>query len=263
MNFQFPRLTPTVKKLMILLAVSFVATAVLSNVLSVPVFQWMALDVTFMSRIGVATATGEPWWPAVLPLIWQPLTYWLIWPPVPQSFLNAGLTLLMIYFFHSPFEEAYGAKRMLQISAVGVLASALGCLLVGAALFPWVLEPMGQMPVYGAGVMVDAVIGAFPILFAGRSLYLIPFPFQIKPWAFVGLALGLVALQAVLASDPFIFVSGACAMGGGLAFAKWMTRPRGSKRPDLGIRKKRRSGPNLKVLKGGMDDDDEPPRWLN
>lgn len=253
MQFQFPRLTPTVKKLMIVLAVAFVATAVLQNVVELPVFQWLALDVGFRDAL-FSPDPEVPLWAHLLHLAWQPFTYWLIWPPVPRALLSAGLTLLMIYFFNSPFEEAYGPKRMLQICAVGILSAALGCVLV-ALVFA------GSTPVYGGGVIVDAVIGAFPILFRGRKLYLIPFPFAIKPWHFVGLALGLLALNAVLAKDLYVFLAGAFAMGGGMAFAKWMTRPRG-KKPSLSTRKRRRSGPDLKVLKGGVDDD-EPPRWLN
>ena len=254
MQFQFPRLTPTVKKLLIVIGVAFVVTAVLQNVFDLSVFQWLALDVGFMNHLQALDAEA-PAWPVFLRLAWQPLTYWLMWPPVPASFLSAALTLLMIYFFNSPFEESYGPKRMLQICAVGILAGGLGSMAVATVL-------PGQMPVYGGGVIVDAVIGAFPILFRGRKLYLIPFPFAIQPWGFVGLALGLVALNAVLAQDLYVFLSGAFAMGGGMGFAKWMTRPRGRK-PDLGLKKKRRrGGPDLKVLKGGADDD-EPPRWLN
>jgi len=66
--------------------------------------------------------------------------------------------------------------------------------------------------------------------------------------------------MSLLARDPFVFVVHASAIGAGLGFAKWMTRPRSAKPEPR--RKKRRSGPDLRVLPGGADDDD-PPRWLN
>lgn len=254
MQFKFPRLTPTVKKILLVMAVAFVATAVLENVVGVPVFSWLALDVSLFGDVR-QLPDGTPWWPALLRLAWQPVTYWLVWPPRPDFLFSAGLSLLFTYFFLSSFEEAYGPKRVLQISAVGVLSSGVGCTLV-SLVYPT------ESFVYGGSVIVDAVIGAFPILFAGRKLYLIPFPFAIKPWAFVGVALGLAALGAVLATDAYVFLSAAFALGGGLLFAKWMTRPRGPQRPNLGPKKKRkRGGPNLTVLEGGADDD--RPRYLN
>lgn len=251
MQFRFPRLTPTVRNILIVMGVMFVATAVVQNVVDIPVFQWLALDVSFMDSAS-GTSVVAFWG-----LAWQPLTYWLMWPPVPQVMLSFGLCLLFTYLFLSSFEERYGPKRVLQLCVAGILASSIGCTLM-ALVLPW------ETYVYGGFPLVSAVIGAFPILFADRKLYLIPFPWAIKPWAFVGLDIGLSALQAVLGKDPYILFSAVFALGGGYLFARWMTRPRG--RPDLGQKKKkkrRRNGPDLKVLKGGMDDDDEPPRWLN
>lgn len=240
MQFRFPRLTPTVKKLLIFLGAMFVAVSVVQVVAGVPIFQWLALNVSF-DRAGF------------LGLAWQPLTYWMIWPPVPESLLDVGLVLLMIYFFLSPFEEAYGPKRALQLAAAGIAAGAV------AAVALAFVYPRGT-PVYGASVISAAAFGAFPTIFRGREIILFPLMIPLKAWTAVLIGLGLSALMALLARDPYVFVIHAAAIGAGVAYAKWMTRPRKAKKKPG--RKRRRSGPDLRVLRGGADDDDGP-RWLN
>ena len=242
-QFRFPRLTPTVKKLLILLAAAFVILAVVQNLAGIPLFQWLALDVRFA---GNADAL-------YLNLLWQPLTYWLVYPPVPNALLDFGLILLGIYFFLSPFEEAFGPKRTIQLSAVGVLGAALPCVLLGFLL------PASRQ-IAGAGPIALASLGAFPVIARGREI-LFMFVIPMKAWTVILLGLGISALLAVLARDPFIFVEYSGALGAGLGYAKWMVRPRGPRRP---TRKppRRGRGPDLRVLRGGADDDDKP-RWLN
>lgn len=242
MQFRFPRLTPTVKKLLLFLGAVFVAVSVVQVVAGIPVFQWLALRVDF---------TDDQF----LGLLWQPLTYWAMWPPIPGSLLDVALTALMIYFFLSPFEEAFGPKRALQLAASGVVAGALGAV---ALAFVY---PRG-MPVYGASVISAAAFGAFPTIFRGREIILFPLMIPLKAWTAVLLGLGLSALMALLSRDPYVFVIHTCAIGAGVGFAKWITRPRTAKSKPA--RKKRRSGPDLRVLRGGTDDGEgEGPRWLN
>ncbi|MGE0786231.1 MAG: rhomboid family intramembrane serine protease [Sandaracinaceae bacterium] len=254
MQFQFPKLTPAVRALLIVLGVMFVGTAVVQNVFQLPAFDWLALNVRYMvPDAGAVMSPGAPT-PGLFGLIWQPLTYWMVWPPIPQSFLNAALSLFFLYLFNSPFEEKYGAARMLQMSAAGILSAAIGSVAV-AAILP------GGIPVYGAGVIVSATIGGFPVLFKERNLFLIPFPFAIRPWTFVLVAVGIAAVNAVLAQDLYIFLSDVFAMLGGYAFATWMDRSDAKKAQKP---KKRRNGPALRVLEGGgQGSDDEPPRYLN
>ncbi|HJL17412.1 MAG TPA: rhomboid family intramembrane serine protease [Sandaracinaceae bacterium LLY-WYZ-13_1] len=240
MQFRFPRLTPTVKKLLIFLGAMFVAVSVVQIVADVPVFQWLALRVSFTD--------GQ-----LLGLAWQPLTYWAVEPPVPGSLLNVALTLLMIYFFLSPFEEAFGPKRALQLAGVGIVAGALAAV---ALAFVW----PRAMPVSGASVIAAASFGAFPTVFRGREIILFPLMIPLKAWTAVLIGLGITALMSLLNRDPYIFAMDASAIGAGFGFAKWMTRPRTPKSDPK--KRRRRSGPDLKVLRGGADDDDRP-RWLN
>jgi len=243
-RFQFPRLTPTVKKLLIFLGVSFVTVAIVQNVGGFPIFEPTALNVGFMD--------GNAWM-----LAWQPLTYWMVWPADPAVLLSAAITLVMIYFFLSPFEEAFGAKRALQLTAVGVLSGAAGALAL-AALLHVAGVSLRVYPPHGAGVVAAAAFGAFPVIFRGREIMLFPLMIRLQAWTALAIGIGLSALMAVLAKDPFVLATQAASIGAGVGFAKWITRPRTPKKP---TKPKRRSGPDLRVLRGGGDD--EPPRYLN
>ena len=239
MNFNFPPLTPLVKKLLILLGVAFVTVAVV-DVFGVHLATLLSLQLHF--------GDGVPY-----SLAWQPFTYWLIYPPVPSVLIDVFLTLLMIYFFLGPFETQFGAKRAVILCAAGILSGAA----VGVAL-GFVLPRM--QPYYGAGVISAAAFGAFPVLFRGQEIMLFPLLIKMKAWTALFLGLGLVALMAVLQKDLHVFVVYAAAMGSGVAYAKWLTRPPKSK-PRTRKRRLRESGPELSLIKGGADD--TPPRWLN
>jgi membrane associated rhomboid family serine protease len=237
--FRFPRLTPTVKKLLIVLVAAFVAIAVVQNVADLPVFQLLALDPHVMEGVWIN-------------LLWQPFTYWLAYPPVPDVLFSFSLSLLFLYFFLAPFEESFGAKRTVQLIAVAVAAAAVATVLLSLVLAP-------RTPIAGAEPIALAALGAFPII-AGNREILFMFVIPMKVWSVILLGLGFSALAAVLARDPFVFATHASALGAGVAFAKWITRPRTPKKAPP---KKRRPGPNLRVVPGGAAGDDERPRYLN
>jgi hypothetical protein len=81
----------------------------------------------------------------------------------------------------------------------------------------------------------------------------------VSPWAMVGFTLVLKALQAAWTHDASGIVSALGATAGGIAFARFVNRPkRGKPTPP----KKKTGRPNLKLIEGGADDDGKP-RWLN
>lgn len=244
--FRLPRLTPTVKKLLILLAAAFVTLAIVQNLAGFNLFGLLALDVG-------STRQHVGW-------LWQPLTFWLAYPPVPDALFNFGLELLFIYFFLAPFEEAFGTKRTVQLSAVGLAAYALAAL----ALAP-VMDALHAghpvHPIYGAAGIALAALGAFPVI-AGNREILFMFVIPMKAWTVIVFGLGISALLAVLAQDPFILATYAAALGAGVGYAKWLKRPRTPTRAKAKPGKPRRGGPDLKVVRGGGADDDKP-RYLN
>lgn len=242
MPFRFPRLTPTVKKLLILLGAAFVTVTVLQNVASLPAFELLALN---------PQLTAGVW----INLLWQPLTYWLVHPPTPSGLYGVAIDLLVLYFFLTPFEEAFGAKRTLQLTGVAIAAAALAAIVLALVLPP-------QMVIAGAAPIALAALGAFPVI-AGNREILFMFVIPMRVWTVILLGLGFSALLALTARDPFIFATHASALGAGLGFAKWITRPRSPRRMPPKKKKPRRAGPDLRVVRGGASDDDDRPRYLN
>jgi len=237
-RFNFPPLTPLVRALLIGLAVAFVVEAIV-DLIGVPVFELLALDLSYGDGISFALA-------------WQIFTHWFVWPTEPRALIDVGLDLLMIYFFLCPFEKTFGPKQTVVLSAVGVLTGAF--VAIGLAfVFP------RPLPWSGASAIFAAAFGAFPVLFRDQKIMLFPLLIPMKAWHVILLGLGISALMAVLARDPHVFAVHAAALGSGGAYAKWLTRPRDPKPATR--RKRRRSGPDLRVIEGGSDDD--PPRWLN
>jgi membrane associated rhomboid family serine protease len=238
-------LTRTVRALLIVLGASFVALAVAQNLAGVDLFGLLALDLRFERGF--------------VPLAWQPLTYWLVYPPVSQALVNYALILLGLYFFLSPFEESFGGKRTLQLAAAGIVSAALGTLALSLALAsaPALRPPLGLS---GPSPIMLAALGAFPVVLGNRPI-LFMFVVPMKAWTVILVGLGLAALSAVLARDPFVFAEHASALGGGVAFAKWMTRRRGPRAPRPTPRgPSKRRGPQLELVHGG---EDRPGRWLN
>ncbi len=238
--FRFPRLTPTVKKLLILLAGAYVATAVVQNLAHFPIFQILSLEVgTSAQRVAWA---------------WQPLTYWLTFVPVPDALLSFALELLGLYFFLAPFEEAFGPKRAIQLAVAGVVAYALAGIALSVLLLPLEMGPITH-PLYGAAGIGLAAFGAFPVV-AGNREILLMFVVPVKAWTAILIGFAVAAMLSLLGRDPFILATWAAAIGAGVGYAKWLTRPR-SPRPKK-ARPKR--GGNLRVVRGG---DDDRPRYLN
>lgn len=238
MSFNFPPLTPLVKYLLIFLGVVFVAGAVLA-LFDVSLFEVLALQLSY--------GRGVPW-----SLAWQPFTFWVIYPADPREVVNFALTLLMLYFFLSPFEQTFGKKQTVILAVLAILGAA------GVAIaLSFVLPRM--IPLYGASALAAAAFGAFPVLFRDREIMLFPLLIKMKPWTALLIGLAITALMAVLYRDLHMFVVDATAMGIGVGYAKWLVRP---PKPDQRAKPKRRKGgPPLRVIEGGADD--SGPRWLN
>ena len=238
MRFNFPPLTPLVKKLLIGLGVAFVLVAVL-DLFGLHLYPLLALDLNY--------STGVPY-----SLAWSPFTYWAIYQPVPAVLVDVLLSGVMIYFFLSPFETTFGAKRAVILSGLGVLAAAAATVALAFVI------PRSHL--YGAGVISAAAFGAFPVLFRDQEIMLFPLLIKMKPWTALLIGLGLSALMAVLSRDPHMFAAHAAAMGAGVGYAKWLIRPQKPK-PSTKKRSRKSGGPDLRVIDGGADD--ERPRWLN
>ena len=239
--FRFPRLTPFVKKLLIGLFGAFVLSVIAENWMGVPVRQLIALN------------PGDLGWQT----LWQIFTYPAYYPPTGLGSLL--LTLVFTWWMLAPFEERYGARRTMQlcvttIVAGGVPVAAMGVLGFGA----------GEL-LFGSNVLVISAITAFvwpmrhqrtPIMLFG----VLP----MRPLHLLYALLGFSALSFLVTQQAAHLVGDLGAIGGGIWFITWMTKPR-ARGGQQGRKKKKKKKPKapFEVIEGGLRDSDKPPRYLN
>lgn len=184
--------------------------------------------------------------------LWQLITYVVAFPP-DQLFVFL-IQLLFLWWMLAPFEERYGARRTLQLSAAAVLAGSISCVILGFVL------PVRQ-PLFGASVLLFASITAstwsrrhsnHPLMLYGL--------FAVRPkQLLVGFAL-LSLLRFLVSKNLTELISDLSAMAAGMLFVDWMTRPKSRKRPRKQTGK--RKGSPFMVIPGGQKGEDKPT-WLN
>ncbi len=223
----FPRLSQVVKKLIIALGVAYVAQLILEN--------WLRVDVT--NLLALTPGGGG---------LWQLLTYVLVDPYDPLMFL---IRLVLIWWALSPFEIGYGPERTLQLCLVSILGSGLAAYIVGAVV-PGSPQLFGSQTIWYGGIAAttwlrrDQVLSWFGVLNMAAKHFL---------W----LLLGLSVLMFLWSKNHTQLVAELAAIASGIAFVRYMKRPRRPKRSDKPA--PRSSG--FKVIQGGIDDD--RPKWLN
>ena len=238
--FSFPRLTPTVKALLIALGGAFVVEAVLQKALGLPLFQLLALHPV----IGLQS-------------LWQVVTYVWVEPPVPDAVGGLLIGMLFAYLILSPFEERYGPRRLVQLCAASTLGAAFAVLIL-ALLYP---APGGYF-LAGSEPWVLGGIAAFAATVRGGQLLFFGV-FPMRAWHLIGLVLGYSALISLLASNPFHLAMTSGAVGAGVGFVRWMTRPR-TPRMSRARRPRNGRGVPMRLIRGDHDgDDDDEPKWLN
>ena len=232
-------MTPFVKRLLIGLFVIFVTTVILENWAGIPIVAYLALD---PRSLGLAT-------------LWQVVTYVLVTPP--QFLFSALLGLLFLWWCLSPFEERYGSRRAAQLCLASALAGGIPAVVLGLLL------PDMAGPVFGVNTLILGSIAAFawairhspaPILFFG----IVP----MRPIHLIIGVLGLSLLFFLINKNLSELVADVGAVGGGILFVSWMTRPRSRKPPPKKDRP-RRNLPFQVIQGGGQSEDDERPKWLN
>ena len=148
----------------------------------------------------------------------------------------------------APFEERYGARRVLELTLVAALSSGIPALLVGLVL------PRFAAPLAGPQAITLCAICAYAVLlppYAEVSF----FGLMLKPKHLVMVMLAFSLLGFITSVNAAVLAGDLGAIGGGMAFVKhWMQRP-----------PRRRKGPKkgssrLHVVR---DRDNDPKRWLN
>lgn len=223
-----PRLTQVVKKLLIGLVACYVIELVCLNVLGVDVVSPLALS------------------PAA-PLPWQLVTHVLVDQPGAPLFFLLGL--LFLWWALSPFEQGFGPVRTLQLCLAAAIGAAIPAILLAqvvAKSFPL----LGSQPLWFGGIAASAELAR------GRRMALFGLG-SMTSQQFLGLVVGISVLMYLASLNHTQLVADLGAVGAGVAFVRWMRRPRTPRAGKL----RPRSAPNLRVIDGEREDD--KPKWLN
>jgi membrane associated rhomboid family serine protease len=233
-HFAFPPLAPLTKKIIILLFAAFVLEVILQVWLGIPVFQLLALQPT---QLGVHT-------------MWQLVTYPLV--EYPDAVFKILLSLLMLWWFLSPFEQRHGVRRTLQLSGVAILSASVPALAVGYATQDSGLFASSLLA--GSDPIALAALAAFAITHRHSQILLFGV-FAMKPVHIIALSVGISVLFFLVTRDVTTLAAHLGAIAGGYGFMHWLQRP-----PSRRTRTPRGAEASLHVLRGGKA---EPPRWIN
>lgn len=234
--FRLPPLTPVVRAQLIALLVIFVLAAILRNFVGVSVVELFALETRAIS--------------AFTPL--QLFTHVFIVSPDPNAIFWLALSGYFMWLILAPFEQRYGARRVIELTFVAAVSAGIPALAAGLLL------PRMAAPLAGPGPITLSAICAYAVLlppYAEVSF----FGWMLKPKHLLFLILGFSVIGFLTSVNLAALAADLGAIGGGMAFVKyWMQRPP----PRRGATRKKGS-PRLRVV--GRDDDDqpEPKNWLN
>jgi membrane associated rhomboid family serine protease len=176
MRIGFPSVSPMVKLLVIINAVVFLVSTVITP-LGDFIFSWFSL------------------YPATLGLSLQ------VWRLITYQFLHGGLwhiilNMWALYMFGPTLERQWGSKRFLTFYlSCGIAGGLFYTLLVTVGFLP-------ALPLVGASGAILGVIAACAILFPGISVFFFPilFPIPIRVAA-IGGALIYILLVATKSSN--------------------------------------------------------------
>lgn len=241
MPSQFPKMTPTVRTLIVVLVVFFLGQTAAEGLFGIPLTEWAALT------------------PGIhVELAWQWATYWLVAIiGRPEDVLWHLVSIFIVYWSLATFEAERGRSWLLGLVAAGIVGGAVPVMILGA-IVPSLFGALG-----GPSVLFYAWLGAFATLQRGAKmgLFVVGLP-PISAWTMVGGMIALSALQAAWLHNVSGLVASLGALGGGVLFARIVSAPRRAEKKPSGPAPKRTGRPNLKVIEGGANDDDKP-RWLN
>lgn len=230
--FQFPRLTPLTKKLLIGLAAAFVLQAILEIWIGQQIFEALALQVT----------------PPTIAALWQLLTHVVVVPIGPGALLPFMVNMLFLWLILAPFESRFGSTRTWQLCLVAQLGYGLvgmvgGALLGGAPLFGASSWLLGAIAAFAASLPKDGMLSFFGL-------------FSMRPPQLIMLMVGLSLLSFLLSQNFAGLFADLGAIGAGVLFIHWLRRP---SKPRKKKKKKPANNRGFELIQGG----DERPKYLN
>lgn len=229
-RLQLPRLTGVVRTLLIVLFGAYVLELVL---------KWQGISLAPLLAL-------QPGGFA----IWQVATYPVVQGQSQPLWLLLGL--LFLWWVLSPFEVSFGGRRTMQLCAACTLGGGLAVDLVGFVV-PGMPILAGTYPLWFGAIV------ATTYLYRDRHMSLFG-AISMTGQQLLLLLVGLSFLNLLYDGNLSQFVGVLGGMAGGVAFIRYMRRPRSRKRPPP---KRKKRGDGFRVIKGGLSDDEEPPKWLN
>jgi len=227
-SFGIPRVTPFVRKLLVVLFSTFVVELLVQNWAQFPIFELLALrtdlfDISLLYRLG---------------------TYALVLPPAPTSVPALLFDLLFLWLLVAPFEERFGAKRTFQLSALSVVVAGL-CALAASRVANTGDILAGSQPI------ALAALTAFAVSFRTQKISLFG-AWLMKPMHLVWITVGYSTLIFLASRNVVVFASSLGAIATGIFFTKWMMRPRKKKSPS-----------HMKVVYSAPATKPRSGKWLN
>jgi membrane associated rhomboid family serine protease len=189
MRMAFPRMTPMVKRLLIINVAVFLLSFLIPR-LEPLIFDWLS----------VYPAT---WWMCLQ--LWRPITYQFLHGGIGHIFVN----MLVLYFFGPVLERLWGSKKFLIFYLV--------CGAMGGLFFPLLVHVgwlrMGQL--VGASGSILGMLAAAAILFPNMRVFvwgIFPVKITILALIFAG-----ISIVAVLRPDLYENAGGQAAHLAGMA----------------------------------------------
>jgi membrane associated rhomboid family serine protease len=221
---------------LIALLVIFVLTAILQNFVGISIVELFALDTHALS--------------VLTPL--QLFTHVFIVSPNSNAILWLAVSGYFMWLILAPFEQRYGARRVIELTLVAAVCAGIPALASGLLL------PSMAAPLAGPQVITLSAICAYGVLlppYAEVSF----FGWMLKPKHLLLVILGFSVIGFLTSRNLAALAADLGAIAGGIAFVKyWMQRPpprRGTKRPKGSTR--------LRVVGRNDDEPREPKQWLN
>jgi membrane associated rhomboid family serine protease len=234
--FRAPPLTPLVKVLLIGLFGAFVVQTIMA--------RSFELDVAPLLAIHAGDGLG-------IPVVWQTVTHVLVHGVSSAALMSLMITLLFLWWMGAPFEARFGAAETAKLLAVGTIsagvAGVIATFLLGGAVAgsgPWL------------GALITGYAATIPPHAQLSLLGIVPMKRNTLIWVIVG----FVVLTSYIDGAWASMIANLTALGCAWLWMRWRLMPR---RPKPKKGKNGGSSGRFRVIKGGLDDDDERPKYLN
>lgn len=239
---RFPPLTPTVRALLVVFLVAFVAQLVSDVWLEGRLYELLSLSI-YPGELRLAN-------------LWQLVTFPLAQIPGPQGISNLLFTGFLFYWIVAGLEQQYGSRwtrRVLAASLVGAALPSLAAgLLLGGRLDGFSVLTFG---VLATGIWTMRTLRQRMSLFG---------QWEMTPNQALLFLLAFPAIGFLASKNALHLVADLGAMGAGILFVEVLARRPPGGRPSE-KRSRTASGPRknphgLRAIRGGKDDD---PHTLN